>query len=544
MYIIKNALRCIGRSKARNVLIAIIVLVIAVSACLGLSIRQAAVTAREDALENLSITATISFDRRGAMSNMARPEDNGENLKGGFDKDRFSEMMGSSSALTLDEYKKYATADSVKDFYYESSINLNGSDELLPVSNETDTSEDSSDSGKNPFGDGKFPGGMGGGMMSQIMGSQSDFTLVGYSGENAMTAFINGTATISDGAVFTEGSEEYECIISEELATYNELVVGDSITLLNPNNEEETYSLTVVGIYTDSSANENSFSMMGMTSNDPANQIYTSYSALEKIVAASAEISETVTDDNTGREFETKLKNSVSATYVFADVEKYERFCEQVTEMGLGDSYTVSSSDISSFENSLAPLNTLSTTAGYFLIVILIIGGTILVVLNIFNVRERKYEIGVLTAMGMKKGKVALQFITEIFVITLAAVIVGAGIGAVTAVPVTNALLANQSTSQQNRFDVIEQNFGRGEMPGDMGGGMPQMPGGKNPFEQAIGSFGSTAEEAITEITSATDFTVLLQMLGIAVLLTLVAGAVSMLFIMRYEPLKILSNRD
>ena len=94
------------------------------------------------------------------------------------------------------------------------------------------------------------------------------------------------------------------------------------------------------------------------------------------------------------------------------------------------------------------------------------------------------------------------------------------------------------------RFDAIEQNFGRGEMPGGMGGGMPQMPGGSNPFEQAIGSFGSTAEEAITEITSATDFTVLLQMLGIAVLLTLVAGAVSMLFIMRYEPLKILSNRD
>lgn len=112
------------------------------------------------------------------------------------------------------------------------------------------------------------------------------------------------------------------------------------------------------------------------------------------------------------------------------------------------------------------------------------------------------------------------------------------------AVPVTNALLANQSTSQQNRFDAIEQNFGRGEMPGGMGGGMPQMPGGSNRFEQAIGSFGSTAEEAITEITSATDFTVLLQMLGIAVLLTLVAGAVSMLFIMRYEPLKILSNRD
>ena len=42
MYIIKNAFRCIGRAKGRNILIGIIALVIAISACIGLSIRQAA----------------------------------------------------------------------------------------------------------------------------------------------------------------------------------------------------------------------------------------------------------------------------------------------------------------------------------------------------------------------------------------------------------------------------------------------------------------------------------------------------------------------
>ena len=41
MYIIKNALRCIGRSKGRNILISIIALVIAVSACLGLTLMPA-----------------------------------------------------------------------------------------------------------------------------------------------------------------------------------------------------------------------------------------------------------------------------------------------------------------------------------------------------------------------------------------------------------------------------------------------------------------------------------------------------------------------
>ena len=52
MYILKNALKSIGRSKGRNILIGIIVLVIATSACIGLSIRQAAQNAKESTLEN------------------------------------------------------------------------------------------------------------------------------------------------------------------------------------------------------------------------------------------------------------------------------------------------------------------------------------------------------------------------------------------------------------------------------------------------------------------------------------------------------------
>lgn len=70
MYIIKNALRCICRSVGRNVLVGIIALVIAISACIGLSIRQAAVSAKDSALAGMQITATISFDRSGAMGSI------------------------------------------------------------------------------------------------------------------------------------------------------------------------------------------------------------------------------------------------------------------------------------------------------------------------------------------------------------------------------------------------------------------------------------------------------------------------------------------
>ena len=139
MYIIKNAFKCIGRSRGRNILIGVIVFVIAVSACIGLSIRQAAENAKSETLEGLTITATISFDRQKAMNDMISG-DNGdisENSRPSFDRDKFSDFMGESSSLTLDEYKKYAEAESVKDFYYSVSASFNGNDDFLPVSNDT-----------------------------------------------------------------------------------------------------------------------------------------------------------------------------------------------------------------------------------------------------------------------------------------------------------------------------------------------------------------------------------------------------------------------
>ncbi len=520
MYIVKNAFRCISRAKGRNILIGIIVLVIAVSACIGLSIRQAAQSAKEDTLSGMSVTATISVDRDSMIGN---------NMPSGgrFDKDQFAEMLSGTSSLTLEEYQIYAAAETVKDFYYTLTASLNGSDDIEAVSSS------SSDLGSGSLGGADF-GGFGG---KNDMMSSGDFSIVGYSSDSAMTSIIDGTMTITSGVLFDEGTAAYDCIISDLLAAYNDISVGSVITLTNPQNEEETYELTVVGTYSDSSSNE-TFQLM--RSSDPANSIYMSYTALDSIIKASA--------DTAGDSTSTAVTGTLSATYTFADVDDYYQFETDVRTLGLSDSYAVSSQDLTAFESSLVPLNTLGSMAGWFLVIILIIGAVILIVLNIFNIRERKYEIGVLLAIGMKKVKVSMQFLTEIFAVTLAAVIIGIGIGAVSAVPVTNALLANQIESSATQANQLEQSFGRG----DMGNSEFGMPGGPDSMQKpsdgkfnAIGNlFGEGAANYISEIDSAMNLTVVLQMLGIAILLTLISGAASMLFITRYEPLKILSNRD
>ncbi len=555
MYIIKNALRCISRSIGRNVLIGIIVLVIAVSSCIGLSIRQASMNAREETLSGLSITASLSYDRQALMQDFGGMDrgnrENGEppaKPDGEFDRDSFKNMMGEMESLSLDEYKTYASASTVKDFYYTLTAYFNGTDSFSPVSNSS-TQESSSNTKTateaESFNNNPMMPQMGGmGDMNNMGGrnmNMGEFTVVGYSSDSAMTDFKNGTASIVEGAVFAEGTSDLECIISQELATYNELGVGDEVVVCNPENEDEKYTLKVVGVYKKTTEQGDMSSQFGFTMSDPANEIYMSYNALRSIADSSSE--------KNSSDSSVALRSSLNASYTFADIEGYEVFCEEVYELGLDENYVVSSSDVSSYEQSLVPLETLSTMAFYFLVVILIIGAVILVVLNIFNVRERKYEIGVLTAMGMKKGKVALQFMTEIFLVTICAVIIGIIIGGVSAVPVTNALLENQTTAQTQQSDRIDENFGRENNIGGMPT-PPDMPGGDSAHQMPQDGFMNkmpgmgAVTDYVTEINSAMNLTVVFQMLLIAVGLTLVSGAVSMLFVMRYEPLKILSNRD
>ena len=109
MYIIKNAFNSITRNKARNILMGVIVLVIAIASCVALSIREAAETAKEDTLDSLSITAQISYDRSKAMADM---QSSGQGGKGNFDQSRLT-----GTTLSLDDYLNYAEAENEYDSY-------------------------------------------------------------------------------------------------------------------------------------------------------------------------------------------------------------------------------------------------------------------------------------------------------------------------------------------------------------------------------------------------------------------------------------------
>ncbi|SEW46115.1 hypothetical protein [[Clostridium] fimetarium] len=367
MYIFKNALRSISRSKGRNILVGIIVLVIAVSTCVALSIREAAAKAKESTLDSIQITAQISVDRQSMMKNSTASGT-------APDRESMQAAFSGASGLTLDQMQVYAKAASVKAFSYTLTTSLNGTDLIKSIdttstSTSTTTSSSSTTTAKGSTNtqQGQPDGGFG------KMGTQGDFTVIGYSSDSGMTAFVNGTSTITSGAIFSEGTSENVCVISDELALYNSLSVGDVFTLVNPNNTAETVKLTVAGIYNNSQTTVTTGNTMGgfSAASDPANEIYMSYTALKAITTSSIASATTTTSTN-GTTSTTALREQVAGTYSFADVDSYNSFDAQARALGLADTYTISSSDLTSYQQSLQPLENLSKFATYFLIVVLI----------------------------------------------------------------------------------------------------------------------------------------------------------------------------
>ncbi|WP_270473668.1 ABC transporter permease [Holdemanella porci] len=473
MYIFKNAIRNVFRSKGRSILIGIILFVLMFSACIGLSIHQASITSQNASLELTNITGQISQNRMNMMKDFE--PGNKEDMK---------EKMDSIESLSLDELQKYADSDYVSKFYYSASLSLQASDSFSLMENQQ-----------------QGPGPMG-------QENSSSITVTGYENDEAMTDFTDGTSTITERNMFDEQTEENQCIIPEDLATYNGVSVGDTITLKV--DDSTTVNFVVTGFYSSTSSNPMNAS----------NTIYTSYNVVNNL-------SETY-----------DLDLNVNGTYVFNTVKDFNKFKKECTKKGLSDSYTVTSSDLQSYQQSIVPLQNLSKFATYFLIVVFVIGAIVLVVLNIFSIRERKQEIGILCALGMNKTKIALQFFSETLFIALFAFIVGSGLGAVTSVPITNTLLESQISSTDSMNETKKQNFSRQQTPPNNDSSQQPKTDESNNQPQEKGL------EKVTTVFEAMNFNVLLEVGAIAFVLVIISNCAALLCVMRYDPSSILSNRD
>lgn len=435
MYILKNSLISILRNKGRNILIGLIILTIACASTVTLAIRNTANNIVRNYEEANDLIATISFDRSQLM----------QQFKGGEDAQKENiEAFNNIESYTLENVKNYGESEHLKGYYYIYSTSLN-SDTLSKATDsfeyEVEDTQTSTSTSTNTtttpgsFGDGGRPNMPG--MENFQMGERhtttekhtttvitqskerfesarnltGDFQLDGYSSYDAMTEFVEGTYQITEGEMFSDFNS-YQCVISSELATLNEVTVGSTITLKNPTTEK-TYDFTVTGFYTDNNDNDESARMYSQS----ANTIITGSGVIDLLVA----------DDST-------LVTNITPSFILIGEEDIEAFTTEIKEKGLNEYYTINT-NLDELQNATKSIENVKTFATTFLLITLIISSLVLFVINMINIRERKYEIGVFRTIGMSKFKLTLQFIVELLLVAAIALIIGAVIGGFLAKP-------------------------------------------------------------------------------------------------------------
>ncbi|MDD3241698.1 MAG: ABC transporter permease [Bacilli bacterium] len=486
MYIIKNAWKSITRAKGRNILIGIIITIVTISACISLAINKSSDTLVNSYKNNNPIEVSFQLDPSSLMN-------------------ATTEEKESFETLTVDMIEEYGNSSLVSDYYYTLEASMS-SDEINPVDYSTLTVDENAEN-ENDSNRPKMDSG--------------DFRLTAYSDFSYLEDFISGTKKITEGSMIEKDNTENVIVISEDLAEENDLELNDTITLYS-NDEDTTYKFEIIGIYEDTSdVSEDSFA--GMTSMNSRNQMYTNLTSLNEIL----EEQEDTTSENTKRMMS---RNGLSAKFYLNDNDTLDEFEDEVREKGLSTYYSVNTNESETLA-TLEPIQNISNFSMTFLIVIFIVGAIVLTVINLINIRERKYEIGVLRAIGMSKLKVTAQLVSEIFIVSIISLLIGTSIGTLASQPVANMMLKGEIESYKEEVSNTQNNFGNGNFQ------RPSMNQNNNPIRKMA------ATDYVDSLSVSIDIITIIQLICVSMSLTLISGIVAVLSINKYEPNKILQNR-
>ncbi|MEG1482263.1 ABC transporter permease [Clostridium sp.] len=470
MYVIKNAVKNIWRNKGRNLLVGVIILGIITSVVVAFTINTTTGEIIKDYKAKFGSEVTISPD----MDKIINGE--GEKDKGG---------MVKIPNITADQFKAFGESDYLQKALFTSQLGatsdkLKAIDEDIEKDNEKNGSamimESSDNSGKKI--------------------ESPKYRIIGNSSSESLTEFKDGKRNIVDGRLY---ESKNECIISKELADKNKIKISDYINLKNPTEDgNQTYKLKVVGIYSDGT--------------NPYNEGFykSAYMNRRNEILCNFETATGMSNDE---------YTNIQAKYFLKSPDKVKDFEAEVRSKGLPEIYNVST-DEDSYNRIVGPVEGLGSITLMFIFVVLGLGAVILILLNTLSIRERKYEVGVLRAIGMKKWKVAMGLITESLVITAICLGIGLSAGSIISQPVSNSLLQKQIEAQKES---------------------------KNPSNVAMSIVsidGEQKEDTITNIKVKMDGETLLKVTAVAMLLVLISSSAGVMYITKYEPRKILTERN
>lgn len=469
MYLIGHALKNIVRNKGRYLLIGAVLIVSLTSITVSAMIHFTTKAVIDDYSDRFGASVYFTPDLRKLLALM-KPDENG---------------MYHNPEITTEQYIAFSKSNAVKNTLFQGSRQTY-SDKLVGLDQGGE---------ENFYASGGWDGFWtpNSEEPQEVQRQAPNTVVLGYSDYSLMEDFAQGLRELDEGSFFKASGE---CMVSRDFADLNGLKLGDRLELQDVNNTEvETLHLTICGIYLDITTPQPHGSDWAL--NNRRNEILTSFSTLEAHSINGL---------------------YVTAVYFLKNPGLAAEFESYVRENGLHEVYNVNV-DAGSYDRIVKPVESLKSISAAFLAVILLVGCLILILLSMLGVRERKYEIGVLRAMGMPKAKVAFGLICESVCVMALCLCIGLGAGRLLAQPVSNMIMEEQA-------DLVEQR--------------PQANYGDNVLSiEGINEASSALQEVdITLAPESIVFTVAVSL--VLALLTNIAG---IFYITRYEPVKILAER-
>lgn len=471
MYIIANAVKNIGRNKGRNSLMAIIIFAIILTTAVSIIINTTTTAIIRDYKSRFGAEVSISADSQ---------------------KLRDPKVAEGYKQLTPQQQIAFGKSDLLQSSTFTATVDI--SPRKLSSLSVSEQDKRMSDflSGATRADGTKMPEVVP--VIARIIATDRP---------EANSDFKDGARQITNGEIYKNLND---CIISEQYASLNKLSVGDIIEVDSYYKDNPMpHNLMITGIYTDNTMLGTKPNEISSAMENRSNEILTSF--------------ETAVNMKMFNEF-----GRVSAQYFLKDPSQLSAYEKELRAKGLADYYKVTT-DEAGYKKVVGPVEGLAKVTNTFLIVVLILGSMILILLSTLAIRERKYEIGVLRAMGMNKVKVALGLLAEMLVITGICLILGLGIGMAASQPVADSLLANQIELAQDNSNTN----GGMQTGGSTGLGAP--------------TFSSDAKP-LSELKINLNADAIMQIILISLVLAGISSIAGIMYITKYEPIKILSERN
>ncbi|EOT0344741.1 ABC transporter permease [Listeria monocytogenes] len=500
MNFFKRAWLSMKARKGRSVLQLIIFTVVCVLILSGFTIQSAADKASELAREQLGGTVTLTVDREKQMQAM-RDEAASSDSSSTESKPQFE-----SSPIDVSDANEFAKLNHVASYnYYSSTQALASGFDPIESSGDTSSSSDETSTTTETQGPG---GGQGGPQMVD-----ADLSISGLLDSATSTDFEAGTSELTSGVAITSADKDKNvAMVEENLAEENDWKVGDSFTVTSSDGNTKV-TLKIVGIYktTDSGSDmAQNFSFL-----NPYNKVYVPY---------------TVANTIKGSNYKNTVDSAVYTMDDAANISAFEKEAKKVDSIDW-DTFKLDAND-TLYQQMIGPINSVASFSKNVVYIVSIAGALILGLLVMMQVRDRKYEMGVLLAIGEKRGKLIAQFFVEILIVALVSFGLAAASSHYVAQLAGNQLLAQQNSST-NETTTSTENRGPG------GGGQ----GGPGGFGESVSNLTKNTEQ-IKELDIQVTLEDMLKMGGIGIGIAFISVLLPAALVLRMNPKTILTKQE